>query len=585
MDSSSDENLALARKRLSKHSGDTSSDRLELPAWIQNINWMVETVSAFFAMISFTVLIVILKHYEGISPTAWPFAGLTLNGLIAALATITRVALSILISSSLGQYKWLWYSQVSPRKMRDIDTFDQASRGVWGSVVLLWRLKGRHLASFAAALTILGLAFDVFAQQIISVEDRVVPMNITSNDQLPRVQRGDKYAPETNLETPPLELVASFYSGLLAGNFTPSNPVCSTGNCTWPTVSSLAVCGGCTDVSSKLISTSHHINKGHTTYKYALPDGLALFRSSIINSKYGGSEQPVFSVLNVSNANESMDRYHAYKSIANDPKNGLVMIAHLESISSMTRNGMQEPGSKPDPSGFSAHECALWFCVQAYNISMTNGNLKQATVGSWSKSKRGSNYNYHFATPPPEFNIPHNASFQISTQVVQILGDSVKSAIGGYVSNSEGNIYMTNMTVSGIYARMNDLDRWIDNYARIMTQSLRSIADSSPVTDTYYLGTAFRDQIYIHVRWAWLAFPAAMIIGTCLLLLVTIWKTDRSPVGPWRNSSLAPFFTETDEKLQLAAQGAMRSYGENLIMAVGRENVRLTDVDGKWKFD
>ena len=48
----------------------------------------------------------------------------------------------------------------------------------------------------------------------------------------------------------------------------------------------------------------------------------------------------------------------------------------------------------------------------------------------------------------------------------------------------------------------------------------------------YYGGIAYRDEIYTRVRWAWLAFPDAMLVGTCLLMLATVWRTERSYAGP-----------------------------------------------------
>lgn len=40
-----------------------------------------------------------------------------------------------LINSGISQFKWLWFTR--PRELADIERFDRASRGAWGSFLLL----------------------------------------------------------------------------------------------------------------------------------------------------------------------------------------------------------------------------------------------------------------------------------------------------------------------------------------------------------------------------------------------------------------------------------------------------------------
>jgi len=51
-----------------------------------------------------------------------------------------------------------------------MQTFDEASRGPFGALMLLYKTKGRSIvAGFASTITILMLAFEPFTQQIIEV--------------------------------------------------------------------------------------------------------------------------------------------------------------------------------------------------------------------------------------------------------------------------------------------------------------------------------------------------------------------------------------------------------------------------------
>jgi len=43
--------------------------------------------------------------------------------------------------ASISQSKWLWYRQDEPHPLKDIQLFDDASRGPWGAVVLLFSIR------------------------------------------------------------------------------------------------------------------------------------------------------------------------------------------------------------------------------------------------------------------------------------------------------------------------------------------------------------------------------------------------------------------------------------------------------------
>lgn len=47
------------------------------------------------------------------------------------------------VGAAISQSKWLWYRQSEPRRLQDLELFDQASRGPWGSLELLFRLRAR----------------------------------------------------------------------------------------------------------------------------------------------------------------------------------------------------------------------------------------------------------------------------------------------------------------------------------------------------------------------------------------------------------------------------------------------------------
>ena len=71
----------------------------------------------------------------------WP-SGITVNALISVLSQIGQRGLMGSLAGTLGQLKWLWFAR-SKRALMDFVAFDEASKGPWGSLLLL--IKGRLL--------------------------------------------------------------------------------------------------------------------------------------------------------------------------------------------------------------------------------------------------------------------------------------------------------------------------------------------------------------------------------------------------------------------------------------------------------
>jgi len=111
--------------------------------------WLPEILATFFSLASMISLIIVLRHCNGRSLDdlrlpSW----LTLNGLIALIATMNRVALVAPVEAALSQEIWLWLASPNQRaagrsRLEDLEISDAASRGAWGSFVLLWKGKGR----------------------------------------------------------------------------------------------------------------------------------------------------------------------------------------------------------------------------------------------------------------------------------------------------------------------------------------------------------------------------------------------------------------------------------------------------------
>lgn len=110
--------------------------------------WLPEIFASIFSVACLVCIVIILRVYDhrGLDQVNFP-SGLTLNGVVALIATINRVALLVPVGSTLSQEAWLWYSPVVQHEVRrtclgDLELSDDASRGAWGSLKFL--LRGRR---------------------------------------------------------------------------------------------------------------------------------------------------------------------------------------------------------------------------------------------------------------------------------------------------------------------------------------------------------------------------------------------------------------------------------------------------------
>jgi hypothetical protein len=194
----------------------------------------------------------------------WPL-GLT---IVTVLSKVASAALILPISEAIGQLKWSWFHGKESKDALDFEIFDKASRGAWGSVLLLVRTKGKSLAALGALLTVLLLAIDTFFQQVTSLPEKWTPRG---EGLIPRAVR---YEPEvvlayqTNwgdlpIAQPNLDLREAltplFYdknntelSRRRNGTQTELPLSCPTSICQWSPYQTLGVCSACADISELL---------------------------------------------------------------------------------------------------------------------------------------------------------------------------------------------------------------------------------------------------------------------------------------------------------------------------------------------
>ena len=113
--------------------------------------WITKLFASLLSMYTFVSLTVLLRVYDGraLNQIDLP-SSLTLNGLIALLSTINRVALMVPVGSAISQEVWLWFSNPRSKtnhraRFWDLELSSAASRSAWGSLLFLFRARSRYI--------------------------------------------------------------------------------------------------------------------------------------------------------------------------------------------------------------------------------------------------------------------------------------------------------------------------------------------------------------------------------------------------------------------------------------------------------
>lgn len=114
--------------------------------------WSIEILSCIMSLAALVAIIIVLKEYDQQTMPSWPL-GITLNTLLAFLTAISQAGFFNPVFQGLSQMKWNWFVD-KDKPLADFEKFDNASRGSWGSFLLVFSMKGRlvslihHFASY-----------------------------------------------------------------------------------------------------------------------------------------------------------------------------------------------------------------------------------------------------------------------------------------------------------------------------------------------------------------------------------------------------------------------------------------------------
>ncbi|KAI1777017.1 hypothetical protein F4818DRAFT_439378 [Hypoxylon cercidicola] len=535
-----------------------ASEKTKLPSKSSRFNlfsnwwWWWEIGAIILCVVCVGLVIKVLQMVENQPIELWPYA-IRPNSLISVLTTIAKAAMLIPIASCISQAKWSHF-QRRPHALDHLQLYDDASRGPWGSFLLLcsWRLKA--VAAWALAIvTLVALGIEPSVQQILEPRNREAPL-ANATVQIGRAENytskaiwsssiqgyGGPRDPNPHI----LELQTALANGLV-GSVPEVNIECRepATQCTWERFRTLAVCAKFSNVTNDVKET----RLNNTFYSYSFPEGSNITMD--VNMNNGGTTL-FHSIGSLKEAYNGTIINGVGKDNASDPYNIQQLFFSIE----------------------------INWCLRTYDkVIASPAGIKEAPYTSeplyyhpFTASEAGSivgagmfKYDsYEADSAQTLFNISVSLYNGLWIFVNELLSRELHSPL----TDDE---QFESDTKFGEFLYYADLANFTRNLEETLTNQIRSSSPGDNQEALLFPGQAFYQETYWHVEWPWIAVPIAEAFLTLLLLVISIMATWHQPL--FRSSALALLFhglQENDLDMQSPYTKADPDYLERLAKSV-----------------
>ncbi|KAI4924170.1 uncharacterized protein J4E92_007251 [Alternaria infectoria] len=545
-------------------SGPNIAQRIEETLWRYSASgnvlkrWLLELVSWLFSAVCMAAVIGVLIKLKDEPLTKWALAektGLTLNAYISILSKMAGAALILPVSEALGQLKWSWFLEHS-KQMWDFEIFDNASRGPWGSLLLLVRTKGKALAALGAMIMLCSLALDPFFQQVVDFPDRWALQEKGST--IPRVvDYRPAFVPaflggfEMASEDRALASVARefFYENgttvVPFGNDWIGPP----GDMPYPNGT---LCGYFLNATSDApIFISGYVADAET--------------------QSGLGEALLVRTVPLTDFDTKMPLYGA-GSIKFKSRRHVLFDALIASAAA-------GPSSVYEKKAPIVHECVLSWCVQtiksSYEYGQYNENITSTFLddgpgpASWPWESFDTEGGVFFVyaqnitiEPPAASRSPltiFNETYQLDNYTAMNALTYFDDFFPSYYTaenttatpriryrNFEGGPTSQEM-VFNAWEAPNNVTHHVERLATAMTNVIRSSPSKKMIN-----GEAYSRENYVSVRWEWLTLPLGLLCISFIFLAATVAKSavERDRVGVWKTSAYATLLYGLPDEMQ-----------------------------------
>ncbi|KAK8050972.1 hypothetical protein PG993_002357 [Apiospora rasikravindrae] len=370
----------------------------------------------------------------------------------------------------------------------------------------------------------IAVGTDPFTQQIISFETNLVPLDGGSS-QLKTSQvydwrlEGEPYPGGVTFKKPrdiPLGRAVSLalYSALELPDLS-----CPGSACRYPQFVSIGTTSTCQDVTALVQENCTSANNGirSEVCTFTTPGGFDIYGSSSHAGMWGNLQT----------------RFNTTIGSRNSPYDTKLLRFGVGRFPSETYNWTE---------GKLIYECTFELVALEY----TNWNITNATIHPGSATPYHLNFtdsdpaggpseiNWYTTTDPA---YSHDRKFGINvldlTHISAVLDAAVKSGSSNSGNNQGVQAFLAESVNLALY-NSPDIPATMKNISAAISYRMLG-GPNATITEVPVLN----QEIVIAIRWVWISLPAALVIITCLFLLIIVYRTNKQEHLIWK-SSLTP---------------------------------------------
>ncbi|KAH6687280.1 hypothetical protein F5X68DRAFT_239822 [Plectosphaerella plurivora] len=552
--------MALIRAKLMHHSPQQANRIFVKPkgSSASSTVWLFEILTTIASLLFLAAIVGIFYYVDGKPLSVWTDK-ISLNATISILTTACTVALMHGVSEFISQHKWSYF-KTRAQGLESFEQFDKASRGVGGSLSLIFSV-GWNLATLGAFITLARLALAPMAQQVVKIEQRVTS---APND---NATFGFAHAYTRNLQSLAFVTADSIpqdpqmQAAIVQGLYNLETPAIFScpGTCSWSKpYTSLGFKTECKNVTESTIKSIACNDDGvyPIVCNMTTPAGLGL------STQHVPTQSGTNYRMNVSTLSNDPDT----PLVPVDMPSGFPLLAHF-AVYRSTSDGNYAPYD------INITDCSLSLTAYEYSGARADGNefkfdkTREVEIGGDNPWEWESGIiNGLFYT---------NASDATGVPALETSWQEIKALQNFFTSETiatewvDGDFPNKNPGLSAALTGNVDLEARFEQMAAKMTDYLRAGPNGQLAR-----GNQTEAVPFITIQWVWMAGPAAIEVLVLIFAIATIFDNRKSRDIPvWKSSALAVLACQHDETTG-TLQSRMTSIDE-LKKVEGKKQARL----------
>ncbi|MCJ1381373.1 hypothetical protein MMC17_004483 [Xylographa soralifera] len=443
--------------------------------------WWSEMVGCGCMFLALLATVLTLALHQGRTIPEWPLA-ISVNAAISIHATVMQMSMMYVLAQSLSQMKWLWYSK--PRQLRDLEAFDDASRGPWGAVKLIWRLRASHTAALGALLIIASLAVGPFLQQIVSTYScQIIADGVQAT--IPRTNIYNISLNNGTFNNPTQEFTTDMIKGyeMISLNNTPQQE----------------------------LTYNSSVGVQVTAYSCQFGQSIGTYTASITNGHF---EEVLHST--------TLAFPYTSQSTLLDGNYVTQVMIELDCLSTHEREQLAGLGHK------------IYDIQEFIALNVTHNATTQEWITMYAP------VHCMYANLDLDAIIEYTMSF--------FFGESSYAGYLEAPASLGLTSFMLDFLYLGGYATLSSINSTMASIANSMTASMRSDASGPADHHAPAVGIAYRTEVCVQVQWEWLGLPVVLATMTVLFFIFTLVATRSRRRGghgtrnDWKSSMVALLF-------------------------------------------